>query len=106
MSVLHKTMSAGLLATVVGVSLIASTSAADARPHFWGGVAAGALGGIIGSAIINDTYHRPVYYYPEYAPPPPPPPRVIYRQVYVPACHYEWRHDYYGYGYRVRVCPD
>lgn len=53
MSVFRMSMSAGLVATLVGASLMATAPAAKADDRFWGGVAAGAVGGIVGSAIVN-----------------------------------------------------
>ncbi|HBF29648.1 hypothetical protein [Rhizobium sp.] len=107
MSISRTVISAGLAASVIGLSVVATAPAAQAGDRFWGGVAAGAVGGIIGGAIINEA-RRPAYAYPVYeAPPPPPPPvyRTYYRPVYVPSCHYEWRHNEWGDAYRVQVCP-
>ncbi|MGG7518817.1 hypothetical protein ACQ3G6_13110 [Allorhizobium undicola] len=102
MSVFRKVMTAGLVA----VSLAAAMTPAAAHDRFWGGVAAGALGGIVGGALIAGA-ERPAYAYEP--PPPPPPPRVVYRTyyqpVYVPPCHTEWRENEWGDSYRVRVCP-
>ncbi|MDO1582224.1 hypothetical protein [Rhizobium oryzicola] len=108
MSVLQKTVSAGLIAVSLGVALTATAPAAEAHDHFWAGVAAGTVGGLIGGAIASQP--RAVYVEPEYryvAPPPPPPVyhRVYYREVYEAPCHYEWRRDGWGDRYRVEVCP-
>ncbi len=73
MSVLQKTVSAGLIAVSLGVALTATAPAAEAHDHFWAGVAAGTVGGLIGGAIASQP--RAVYVEPEYryvAPPPPP----------------------------------
>ncbi len=97
MSVLQKTVSAGLIATTLAIASVASSAPAAAHGRFWGGFAAGAVGGIIGGALAAGSqpyYGRPVYYYPDYLPPPRP-----------RYCHMEWRHDYWGRGYRVEVCP-
>ncbi|TWF54802.1 hypothetical protein [Neorhizobium alkalisoli] len=116
MSVMQRTVSAGLVALTLGGALAATAPAAEARDYYrhnnvWPGVAAGLAGGIIGGAIIAGAT-QPVYAAPAYAPgyayaPPPPPPPVYYRPAYYPApsCHYEWARNEWGEGYRVRVCP-
>jgi hypothetical protein len=110
MSIFRTFVSAGLATSVIGLSLVATAPAAEAHDHFWGGVAAGAVGGILGGVLMNEA-RRPAYAYPVYEAPPPPPPvyrtyyRTYYRPVYVPPCHYEWRHNEWGDGYRVQVCP-
>lgn len=112
MSVLQKTVTAGLVALSLTSALMATAPAAEARNDFWAGVAAGAVGGIIGGAIASrpsgPIYQEPVYVAP---PPPPPPRRVIYEeQTYYrpeppPRCHFEWQTNQWGDAYRVRVCP-
>jgi hypothetical protein len=117
MTLMKKTMSAGLIALSVVGALAATAPAAEARDGYyrhhdnvWPGVAAGLAGGIIGGAIIAGS-QRPVYAEPqyEYAPPPPPPP-VYYRRAYYapppppPRCHMEWVENEYGEAYRARVC--
>ncbi|MBB4006461.1 hypothetical protein [Allorhizobium taibaishanense] len=107
MSVFRMSMSAGLVAALIGGSLMATAPAAEAHDRFWGGVAAGAVGGIVGSAIVNGMDGGPRYYR-SYGPPPPPPPvyyRTYYRPVYVSPCHFERRYDEWGNSYRVQVCP-
>ncbi|MCC2610812.1 hypothetical protein [Neorhizobium petrolearium] len=114
MSVLHKSVSAGLIALTIAGALTATAPAAQARDRHhhrgdvWAGVAAGLAGGIIGGAIVSGS-QRPVYVEPEYeyAPPPPPPVyhRTYYRTEYVPRCHYEWVENEWGDAYRARVCP-
>ncbi|MCF1466606.1 hypothetical protein FS764_06730 [Agrobacterium vitis] len=106
MSVFRMSMSAGLVATLIGASLMATAPAAEANDRFWGGVAAGAVGGIVGSAIVNGMDGGPRYYR-TYDPPPPPPPvyRTYYRPVYAAPCHFERRYDEWGDSYRVQVCP-
>lgn len=111
MSVMKKTISAGLVALSVAGALTATAPAAEARDRHhhdvWPGVAAGLAGGLIGGAIIAGS-QRPVYVEPEYdyAPPPPPPVyhRTYYRAEYVPRCHYEWVENEWGEAYRARVC--
>lgn len=114
MSVMKKTVTAGLAALTVAGALAAAPAAEarDRRHNVWPGVAAGLAGGIIGGAIIAGS-QRPVYVEPEYdydyAPPPPPPP-VVYRRAYYsappppPRCHFEWVQNEYGEAYRARVC--
>jgi hypothetical protein len=87
-----KIASAALVASTLFGATMVSTSA-EAGNHFWGGVAAGAVGGlIVGSALAQPAYAGPAYYS---APAP------VY---YAPVCHKEWRYDYYGNAYKVRVC--
>ncbi|AYD01894.1 hypothetical protein [Neorhizobium sp. NCHU2750] len=114
MSIMKKTVSAGLVALSVAGALAATAPAAEARDYYhhdnvWPGVAAGLAGGIIGGAIIAGS-QRPVYVEPryEYAPPPPPPP-VYYRRAYYappppPRCHFEWARNEFGEAYRAQVC--
>ena len=109
MSVMKKTVTAGLIALSVAGALTATAPAAEARDfhrhnNVWPGVAAGLAGGIIGGAIIAGS-QRPVYDEPQYEYAPPPPPRVYYRAQYQPRCHYEWAENQWGETYRVRVCP-
>jgi hypothetical protein len=111
MSVLKKSFTAGLVALSLTSALIATAPAAEARDHFWAGVAAGTVGGLIGGAIASQP-RGPVYEERIYdAPPPPPPPRqVVYERTYYreaprPRCHFEWQENEWGDAYRVRVCP-
>ncbi|WP_117193511.1 hypothetical protein [Rhizobium terrae] len=104
MSVMKKTITAGLAALSVAGALTVTAPAAEARDRHhdvWPGVAAGLAGGIIGGAIIAGS-QRPVYVEPEYDYAPPP--RVYYRAQYAPRCHYEWVENEYGEAYRARVC--
>lgn len=110
MSVLRKTVTAGLVALSLTSALVATAPAAEARDDFWAGVAAGAVGGIIGGAIATQP-HRPIYHERVYEVAPPPPP-VVYERTYYrevppprPRCHSEWRENSWGETYRVRVCP-
>jgi hypothetical protein len=108
MSVLQKSISAGLIALSVAGALTGAAPAAQARDRHhddvWPGVAAGLAGGIIGGAIVSGS-QRPVYVEPEYDYAPPPPRRVYYRTQYAPRCHYEWVENEWGEAYRARVCP-
>ncbi|WP_137130433.1 hypothetical protein [Rhizobium sp. FY34] len=110
MSVLQKSVTAGLVALSLTSALLATAPAAEARDDFWAGVAAGAVGGIIGGAIASQP-RGPIYQEPVYVAPPPPPRRVVYeeRAYYRPApaprCHFEWQENQWGDAYRVRVCP-
>jgi hypothetical protein len=115
MSVLKKSITSGLVALSLTSALLATAPAAQARDDFWAGVAAGAVGGIIGGAIAAEP-HRPIYHEPVYhervyelAPPPPP---VVYQRTYYrnvpppgPRCHFEWQENEWGDADRVRVCP-
>lgn len=60
MSIFRTFMTAGLATSMIGISLVATAPAAHAHDHFWGGVAAGAVGGILGGAIIHEAT-RPAY---------------------------------------------
>ncbi|MFS2176064.1 hypothetical protein ACCC98_08915 [Rhizobium pisi] len=96
MSVLHKTMATGLIALTFAGASLATATTADARPRdaFWGGLAAGVVGG----ALLSEAA-RPAY--PTYRPYP------VYRTYYRPSyCHLEWRHDDWGDPYRVKVCTE
>jgi hypothetical protein len=98
MSVLHKTMATGLIALTLAGACLATATTADARPRdaFWGGLAAGVVGGALVAEAARPAY--PVY--PAYRPYP------VYRSYYRPAyCHFEWRHNRWGEPYRVEVCP-
>ena len=98
MSVLHKTVAAGLIALTLAGATFATATIADARPRdgFWGGLAAGTVGGVLLSEAVRPQY--PVY--PAYRPYP------VYRAYNRPGyCHIEWRHDRWGYAHRVEVCP-
>ncbi|MDP9812181.1 hypothetical protein J2W42_005051 [Rhizobium tibeticum] len=127
MSVLHKSVAAGLMAlTLTGASLIPATPA-NANSDFWGGVAAGAVGGILLSQVARpypyygyypgayyrpyyNSYYRPYYgygYRPYYRPYSAyrNPHRPYYsRYYYAPRCHVEWRRSGWGEAYRTRVC--
>ncbi len=110
MSVLHKTMAAGLIAlTFAGASLAtAGTASAHSGNAFWGGVAGGVVGGLVGGAIASGPaypaypapygyYPRPYAYYPAY--------RAYPAYYYGPRyCRPEWRHDRWGHPYRIDVC--
>ncbi|ANP86730.1 hypothetical protein ACOJBM_08250 [Rhizobium beringeri] len=100
MSVLHKTMATGLIALTFAGASLATATTADARPRdaFWGGLAAGVVGGALLSEAARPAY--PVYpAYPAYRPYP------VYRTYYRPDyCHFEWLHDDWGNPYRVKVC--
>jgi hypothetical protein len=93
MSRFTKIASIALVASTLAGATLTSTAAEARGGHFWGGVAAGAVGGLIlGSALSQPAYAGPSYY----AAPAP-----VY---YAPSCHKEWRTDYYGNAYKVRVC--
>ncbi|MEZ2130431.1 MULTISPECIES: hypothetical protein [unclassified Sinorhizobium] len=98
MSVVHNVMTAGLIALTIAGASLATATAADARSHdaFWGGVAAGAVGGVLLSEAVRPAYPYAVYPAPAY--------RSYYRDYYRPACYSEWRHDRWGYPYRVDIC--
>jgi len=103
MSVLHKTMAAGLIAlTFAGASLAtAETANAHSGNAFWGGLAGGVVGGVVGGAIASRPAYPAYPAYPVYRPYP------VYRTYYRPSyCHIEWRHDDWGNPYRVKVCPE
>ncbi len=109
MTLLTKTITAGLVALTLTGALAATAPAAEARDDIWAGVAAGAVGGIIGGAIASQP-RGPIYEERRYIDPPPPP--VVYERTYYrdvprpgPRCHYEWRENGWGDAYRVRVCP-
>lgn len=112
MTVLRKSMTAGLVSLTLIGALAATAPAAEARDDFWAGVAAGAVGGIIGGAIATQP-PGPVYRERVYIdPPPPPPPPVVYQRTYYreappprPRCHFEWRENEWGDAFRVKVCP-
>ncbi|MBB3390297.1 hypothetical protein FHT82_003060 [Rhizobium sp. BK275] len=106
MSVLHKTVAAGLIALTFAGASLATADTANARPHdaFWGGVAGGVIGGVVGGAIASRPaypgpyayYPRPYAYYPAYP---------AYPAYYGPRfCHPEWRYDRWGESYRIEVC--
>lgn len=109
MTVMQRSLSAGLVALSLTAALAATAPAAQAHDNLWPGVAAGLAGGIIGGAIVAGS--QPVYVAPAYGPPPPPPP-VYYRRAYyappppppAPRCHYQWVDNGWG-AYRARVCP-
>ncbi|MBB3522233.1 hypothetical protein RJJ37_07005 [Rhizobium redzepovicii] len=99
MSVLHKTMATGLIALTLAGASLATATTADARPRdaFWGGLAAGVVGGALLSEAARPAYPA----YPYYRPYP------VYRTYYRPSyCHLEWRYDRWGEAYRVKVCPE
>lgn len=107
MSVLHKTMAAGLIALTFAGASLATADTADAHPHdaFWGGVAGGVVGGFVGGfvggAIASGPaypapygyYSRPYSYYPAYP--------AYYGERF---CRPEWRYDRWGHPYRIEVC--
>ncbi|MGE6739887.1 hypothetical protein ACQKGC_06380 [Allorhizobium pseudoryzae] len=110
MTVIRTCLTAGLISLTLAGALAATAPAAEARDDFWAGVAAGAVGGIVGGAIANQP-RGPVYHERVYIDPPPPPP-VVYHQTYYqeappprPRCHYEWRENDWGDAFRVKVCP-
>lgn len=109
MTVLKKTMTAGLVAVSLASALVVAAPAAQARDDFAAGLAGGLVGGLIGGAIASQP-RGPVYEGPVYIDPPPPPRRVYYERTYyrpapAPRCHYEWRENDWGESFRVRVCP-
>ncbi|MET3855673.1 hypothetical protein [Rhizobium sp. OAE497] len=101
MSVLHKTMAAGLIALTFAGATFATTGTANARggDAFWGGVAGGVVGGVVGGAIASRPYYPgPYAYYPPRAYP-------AYPAYYAPRyCHTEWRYDRWGQPFRAEVC--
>jgi hypothetical protein len=132
MSVIHKSMAAGLITlTLTTTPLIANPAMANSPDAFWGGIAAGAIGGVVLSQGLRPypytygypdgygypyaygyrygaAYYRYPYrsYYPAYRPYP------VYRSQYRPyyyqpyrRCHVEWRRSGWGTAYRVSVCP-
>jgi hypothetical protein len=135
MSVLHKSMAAGLMALTMSAGSLTTATPAHANHQFWGGVAAGAVGGILLSQAVRPypgyAYYPAPYYYgadsgpyygayyrPYYRPYP------VYRSYYRPyyRSYYRPYPAYYrNYGYcgverrydhraevwvNVRVCPD
>jgi hypothetical protein len=103
MSVLHKTMAAGLIALTFAGASLATAGTADAHSGnaFWGGLAGGVVGGVVGGAIASrPAYPGPYAYYPQpYAYYP------AYPAYYGPRyCHPEWRYDRWGQPYRIEVC--
>lgn len=102
MSVLHKTMAAGLIALTFAGASLATADTANARGHdaFWGGVAGGVVGGVVGGAIASGPVYRAPYgYYPAY------PSYPVYQTYYAPRyCHPAWRYDRWGHPFRAEVC--
>jgi hypothetical protein len=128
MSVVHKGVAAGLMAITLATTVPAGSAQAHSHDYFWGGVAAGAIGGVLlGSAMrpypytygYPDGYGYPYAYgyrygypaYRAYAPYRPYyrayRPYPAYRPAYYHArhCRLEWRRNGWGEAYRVRVCP-
>ncbi|KQV64603.1 hypothetical protein [Rhizobium sp. Root1220] len=126
MSAVCNRMTTGLMAlALAGASLV--TAGPTEANDFWGGVAAGAVGGVLLTQALRpypytygypDGYGYPYAYgyrygYPDraYRPYRPyyggyPAYRTQYR-YYQPArrCHVEWRRNGWGQAYRVSVCP-
>ncbi|MBX5159873.1 hypothetical protein HJB89_22570 [Rhizobium sp. NZLR8] len=105
MSVLHKTMATGLIALTLVSASLATATTADARPRdaFWGGLAAGVVGGALLSEAARPAYPA----YPAYPASPAYRPYPVYRTYYRPSyCHLEWRRDDWGDPYRVKVCTE
>jgi len=101
MSVLHKTMAAGLIALTFTGATFATTQTANARGGnaFWGGVVGGVIGGVVGGAIASRPYYPGPYAY------DPPPAYPAYPAYYGPRyCHMEWRYDRWGQPFRAEVC--
>ncbi|AYG59897.1 hypothetical protein QD460_24550 [Rhizobium jaguaris] len=101
MSVLRTLTTAGLIALTLGSAAAVTTTNAGAseRGAFFGGLAAGVVGGALAAEAVRPAY--PVYpaYYPAY--------RTYYAPAYVrayPSCYWAWRHDGWGRPYRVEVC--
>ncbi len=91
----QKCFAAGFAALAVCSGLMATPAAAGG-----GEVAAGVLGGLAAGTLVGAAIAQPRYYYPPYYAPAP---------VYVPppACWYEPRSVWDGYGYvvqPVRIC--
>ncbi len=130
MSVLHKSMAAGLMALTLTGAAFLPTAPANANSDFWGGVAAGAVGGILLSQVARpypyygyypQRYYRPYYrpyygsvyrpYYGSYYRPYSgsyyrsyPAYRSYYRPYYAPRCYIQWQRNGWGEAYRARVC--
>ncbi|TWB61236.1 hypothetical protein FBZ98_101573 [Rhizobium sp. ERR 922] len=103
MSVLRTLTTAGLIALTLGSATAVTTTTASAsdRGVFFGGLAAGVVGGALVAGAARPAY--PTYYpaYPAYYDGP------VYERVYVrpyPSCYWAWRHDGWGRPYRVEVC--
>lgn len=97
MSVLRSVAAAGLIALTFGGAAVATTSSANAseRGAFWGGAAAGVVGGVLAAEAVRPAY--PAYYaYPGYAYP------VYYRPYH--RCGWVWHRDRWGHPHRVEVC--
>ncbi|MFJ6325735.1 MULTISPECIES: hypothetical protein [unclassified Rhizobium] len=106
MSVLRTLTTAGLIALTLGSATAVTTTNAGAseRGAFFGGLAAGVVGGALVAGAVRPAY--PAYYpaypaYPAYYAGP------AYERVYVrpyPSCYWAWRHDGWGRPYRVEIC--
>ncbi|WP_086994419.1 hypothetical protein [Rhizobium sullae] len=126
MSVLHKGMAAALMALTLASTSLVTATPAHANHQFWGGVAAGAIGGILLSHAVRPYpaygyYPEPYYYRPYYRPYPVYRPydrpfyRPYYRSYYRPYpvhyrsyryCDVERRYDHRADVWvTVRVCP-
>ncbi len=103
MSALRTLTTVGLIALTLGSAAAVTTTTASAsnRGAFFGGLAAGVVGGALAAGAMRPAY--PAYYpaYPAYYDGP------VYERVYVrpyPSCYWAWRHDGWGRPYRVEVC--
>lgn len=109
MSVLRTVTTAGLIALTLGsaASVTTTTAAASERGAFFGGLAAGVVGGALVAGAARPAYPvypaYPTYYrsYPAYYDGP------VYERVYVRpyhGCYWAWRHNRWGEPYRVELC--
>jgi hypothetical protein len=96
MSLLRTLTTAGMIALTLGSAAAVTTTNASAsdRGAFFGGLAAGVVGGALAAEAVRPAY--PAYYE-----------GPAYERVYVrpyPSCYWAWRHDGWGRAYRVEVC--
>ena len=106
MSLLRTLTTAGMIALTLGSAAAVTTTNASAsdRGAFFGGLAAGVVGGALAAEAVRPAYPAyPAYYsqYPAYYEGP------AYERVYVrpyPSCYWAWRHDGWGRAYRGEVC--
>jgi len=106
MSVFRTVTTAGLIALTLGSAAAVTTSTASAsdRGAFFGGLAAGVVGGALAAEATRPVYPAyPAYYrtYPAYYDGP------VYQRVYVrpyERCYWTWHRDRWDRPYRVEVC--
>ncbi|MDE1992286.1 MAG: hypothetical protein KGI75_07260 [Rhizobiaceae bacterium] len=100
MSMFRTAITAGLVALTLGSAAVATTTSASAgeRGAFFGGLAAGVVGGAIAAEAVRPAY--PAYYGPAYY-------RPAYEPIYWRPHHYctwAWHRDRWGHPHRVEVC--